>query len=93
MSKNPPCGIKLGSSDRLGVTATFWRANIFTMTYSAPKIIKSLVSEYGWDAVVDALIEEVRWAPGGNITAIEELLDAVMADLVAGEGMGRRTLQ
>lgn len=64
------------------------------MTYSAPKIIKSLVNEYGWDAVVDALIEEVKWAPpGGDIGAIEELLDAVMADLVAGEAMGRQTIQ
>ena len=63
------------------------------MTYSAPKIIKSLVDEYGWDAIVDALIEEVKWAPGGDLEAIEELLDAVMADLVAGEGMGQQTLQ
>jgi len=63
------------------------------MTHSAPKIIKSLVTEYGWDAVVDALIEEVKWAPGGDLEAIEELLDAVMADLVAGEGMGQQTLQ
>jgi hypothetical protein len=63
------------------------------MTYSAPKIINSLVTEYGWDAIVDALIEEVKWAPGGDLGAIEELLDAVMADLVAGEGMGQQTLQ
>jgi hypothetical protein len=63
------------------------------MTYSAPKIICSLVNEYGWDAVVDALIEEVKWAPGGEIDAIEELLDAVMADLVAGDPMGQQTLQ
>ena len=63
------------------------------MTYSAPKIIKSLVEEYGWDAVVDALIEEVKWAPGGDLGPIEELLDAVMADLVAGERMGQHTLQ
>jgi len=63
------------------------------MTYSAPHIIKSLVEEYGWDTVVDALIEEVKWAPGGDLGAIEELLDAVMADLVAGEGMEPRVLQ
>jgi hypothetical protein len=43
--------------------------------------------------VVDALIEEVKWAPGGEIDAIEELLDAVMADLVAGDPMGQQTLQ
>jgi len=58
------------------------------MTYSAPKIIKSLVTKNSWDAIVDALIEEVKWAPGGDLGAIEELLDAVMADLVVGEGMG-----
>ena len=52
-----------------------------------------MVTEYGWDAIVDALIEEVKWAPGGDLGAIEELLDAVMADLVAGEGMGQQTLQ
>jgi len=63
------------------------------MTYSAPKIIKSLVEEYGWDAVVDAPIEEVKWTPGGDLGPIEELLDAVMADLVAGEQMGQQTLQ
>ena len=63
------------------------------MTYSAPKIVKSLVGEYGWDAVVDALIEEVKWAPGQDLGAIEELLDVVMADLEAGEGMGRTTIQ
>ena len=63
------------------------------MTYSAPQIIKSLVTEYGWDAIVDALIEEVKWAPGGDLEAIEELLDAVMADLVAGESTGQQTLQ
>ena len=63
------------------------------MTYSAQKVIKSLVNEYGWDAVVDALIEEVKWAPGGDLGAIEELLDVVMADLVAGDRMGQITLQ
>lgn len=63
------------------------------MTYSAPNIIKSLVEEYGWDAVVDALIEEVRCAPGSDLEAIEELLDAVMADLVADDRIGHRALQ
>ena len=63
------------------------------MTYSAPIIIKSLVEEYGWDAIVDALIEEVKWAPGGDPGPIEELLDAVMVDLVAGEHVGQHTLQ
>jgi hypothetical protein len=75
------------------VTLLSARVRLFGMTYSAPKIIKSLVNEYGWDAIVDALIEEVKWAPGGELGAIEELLDVVMADLVAGEAMGRQTLQ
>ena len=76
-----------------GVTPSPGRVTVYAMTYSAPKIIHSLVTEYGWDAVVDALIEEVKWAPGGDLVAIEELLDAVMTDLVAGEGTRQQTLQ
>ena len=63
------------------------------MTYSAPNIIARLVTEYGWDAVVDALVQEIKHAPDRDLEAIEQLLDAVMADLVTGEFAGNCTLQ
>lgn len=63
------------------------------MTYSAPEIVRSLVDEFGWEATVDALIEEVKWAPGEDLKALEELLDVVMADLTAGFEREQLTLQ
>ena len=63
------------------------------MTYSAPKVISSLVNEYGWDAVVDALIVEVEWSLGGDLSAVEELLEVVMADLPPEENPAQLTMQ
>ena len=62
------------------------------MTYSAPTIIASLVHDYGWEAVVDALTEEVKNAPGEELAAIEHLLDAVMSALEVQAG-GQVTVQ
>ena len=55
------------------------------MTISnATTIIRSLAREIGYDAVIEALIEETRTAPGEELGSIEMLIDAVMADLLLG---------
>lgn len=55
------------------------------MTISnATTIIRSLAREIGYDAVIEALIEETRTAPGEELGSIEMLIDAVMADLLTG---------
>lgn len=51
---------------------------------TAQSIVDSLAAEHGWDWLVDALIEEVRTAPGEELAAIGDLVDAVMASLPTG---------
>lgn len=53
-------------------------------TSNATAIIRSLAREIGYDAVVQALIEEARTAPGEELGSIEVLIDAVMADILSG---------
>lgn len=49
----------------------------------ATSLIQSLAGEFGYQAVVDALIEEVQRVPGEELGVIRTLVDAVMADLLA----------
>lgn len=51
------------------------------MGSTAQSIVDSLAAEQGWDWLVDALIEEVKTAPGEELEAIGDLVDAVMASL------------
>ena len=53
------------------------------MGSTAQSIVDSLAAEHGWDWVVDALMEEVRTAPGEELAAIGDLVEAVMASLPA----------
>lgn len=53
------------------------------MTDSAIMVVERLVAELGYDAVIDALIDEAETAPDHELDAIEAMLDAVMAGLVA----------
>lgn len=53
------------------------------MTESAILAVERLVAELGYDAVIDALVDEAETAPENQLDAIEALLDAVMAGLVA----------
>jgi hypothetical protein len=52
------------------------------MTDSAIMAVERLVSELGFDAVIDALVAEAETAPDDQLDAVEALLDAVMAGLV-----------
>lgn len=53
------------------------------MTDNAILAVERLVAELGYDAVIDALVAEAETAPDHQLDAIEALLDAVMAGLVA----------
>lgn len=53
------------------------------MTDNAILAVERLVAELGYDAVIDALVAEAETAPDEQLDAIEALLDAVMAGLVA----------
>lgn len=47
----------------------------------------ALVSDYGYEDVIAALIEEYKTAPDDQLVAIEALLDVALVDLLkAGEG-------
>lgn len=64
----------------------FARREDIIMTKSAILAVERLVTELGYDAVVDALVSEAETAPDHELDAIEAMLDAVMADLVASSG-------
>ncbi len=56
------------------------------MTYNAILIIECLVEDYGWDAVLDQLIEEAATASDKRLAEIKELLDAA---ITVNEGKGQ----
>ena len=56
------------------------------MTYNAILIIECLVEDYGWDAVLDLLVEEAATAPDERVAEIKELLEAAMT---VNEGKGQ----
>ena len=56
------------------------------MTIDSIRAVERLVAELGYDAVIDALMEEAETAPEHELDAIEDMLDALMAGLVADAG-------
>lgn len=56
------------------------------MNITSIKAVERLVADIGYDAVIDALITEAETAPDDQLDAIESMLDAVMAGLVAEAG-------
>ena len=48
------------------------------MTYNAITAIECLVEDYGWDAVIDQLMEEAATAPDERLAEIDGLLDAAI---------------
>lgn len=56
------------------------------MTYNAITAIECLVEDYGWDAVLDQLMEEATTAPDERLAEIEELLEAA---ITVNEGKGQ----
>ena len=56
------------------------------MTYNAITAIECLVEDYGWDAVIDQLMEEAASAPDERLAEIDELLDAA---ITVNEGKGQ----
>ena len=56
------------------------------MTYNAILIIECLVEDYGWDAVLDQLIEQAATPSDECLDEIEELLDAA---ITVNEGKGQ----
>ena len=63
------------------------------MTSTAATLIQELVAEFGWDEVIDALVEETKTAPGEELGAVEVLLDAVMVALLAADKGGKELRQ
>lgn len=49
------------------------------MTFNAISAVDCLVEDYGWDAVLDALVEMAATAPDERLDQVEELLDAAIA--------------
>lgn len=58
---------------------------------TAQSIVDSLAAERGMAWLVDALIEEVKAAPGEELGAIGDLVDAVMASLQEGRAQPPQT--
>ncbi len=56
------------------------------MTYNAINTIECLVEDYGWDAVIDQLMEEAATAPDERLAEIDELLEAA---ITVNEGKGQ----
>ncbi len=48
------------------------------MTYNAITAIECLVEDYGWDAVLEQLMDEAATAPDERLAEIEELLEAAI---------------
>ncbi len=45
------------------------------MTYNAILVIECLVEDYGWDAVMDVLMEEAETASYERLNEVDELLE------------------
>ena len=56
------------------------------MTYNAILIIECLVEDFGWDAVVDVLMNEAATASDERVNEVGELLDAA---ITVNEGKGQ----
>ncbi len=48
------------------------------MTYNAILAIECLVEDFGWDAVIDVLMEEAATATDERLNEVEEPLDAAI---------------
>ncbi len=57
-----------------------------SMTINAISAIECLVEDYGWESVMDGLMEMAVTAPDERLDELETLLDAAIA---ANEGKGR----
>ncbi len=56
------------------------------MKYNAILVIECLVEDYGWDAVMDVLMEEAETASYERLNEVDELLDAA---ITVNEGKGQ----
>ena len=56
------------------------------MTYNAILVIECLVEDYGWDAVMDELMNETATASDEHLDEVKELLDAA---ITVNEGKGQ----
>ena len=56
------------------------------MTYNAILVIECLVEDYGWDAVMDELMEEAATASYEHLNEVKEHLDAA---ITVNEGKGQ----
>ena len=56
------------------------------MTYNAISVIECLVEDFGWDAVMDVLMEEAASASDERLNEVKELLDAA---ITVNEGKGQ----
>ncbi len=56
------------------------------MTYNAISVIECVVEDFGWDAVVDVLMEEAATATDERLDEVGELLDAA---ITVNEGKGQ----
>ena len=56
------------------------------MTINAISAVECLVEDYGWDAVLDALMDMAATAPDERLEEVDELLDAAIA---VNEGKGQ----
>ena len=56
------------------------------MTINPISAIECLVEDYGWESVIDGLLEMAATAPDERLDELEDLLDATIA---VNEGKGR----
>lgn len=56
------------------------------MTINAISAVECLVEDYGWDVVLDALMDMAATAPDERLEEADELLDAAIA---VNEGKGQ----
>ncbi len=57
-----------------------------SMTINTISAIESLVEDYGWESVMDGLMELAATAPDERLDELEDLLDATIS---VNEGKGR----